>query len=46
MEQMVVPAMARGGYEFRRKVNIGQRLGFGRHVVDGVAEKDGRKRKL
>jgi len=43
MEQMVVPAMARGGYEFRRKVDVGRRLGYGRHVVDGVAERDGRR---
>jgi len=43
MEQMIVPAMARGGYTFRRKVKIGHRLGVGRHIVDGLAEKDGRR---
>src|SRR5262245_46238478 len=43
MEQMVVPAMVRGGYRFRRKVNIGERLGVGKHIVDGVAEQDGRR---
>ena len=43
MEQMVVPAMACGGYEFRRKVNIGKRLGYGRHIVDGVADRAGRR---
>jgi hypothetical protein len=43
MEQMVVPAMVRGGYEFRRKVHIGKRLGYGRHIVDGVAERAGRR---
>jgi hypothetical protein len=43
MEQMILPAMARGGYGFRRKVNIGLRLGAGRHIVDGLAEKDGRR---
>lgn len=42
MEQMIIPAMKRGGYDFRRKVLIGRRLGKGRHIVDGVAEKDGR----
>src|SRR5262245_62128589 len=41
MEQMVVPAMARGGYLFRRKVNIGERLGVGKHIVDGIAEQAG-----
>jgi methylmalonyl-CoA mutase cobalamin-binding subunit len=43
MEQMVVPAMVRGGYEFRRKIDIGRRLGRGRHIVDGIAEKSGRR---
>ena len=43
MEQMILPAMARGGYRFRRKVRIGTRFGVGRHIVDGLAEKDGRR---
>jgi hypothetical protein len=43
MEQMIVPAMVRGGYNFRRKVDIGRRLGTGRHIVDGLGEKDGRR---
>ena len=40
---MVVPALERGGYAIQKQVNIGQRLGGGKHVVDAVAIKDGRK---
>jgi hypothetical protein len=37
MEQMVLPALERGGYEYFRQVDIGDRLGGGRHVVDVIA---------
>ena len=37
MEQMVLPAIERGGYEYFRQVDIGERLGAGKHVVDLVA---------
>lgn len=37
MEQMVLPALERGGYEYFRQVDIGERLGGGRHIVDVVA---------
>ena len=37
MEQMVLPALERGGYEYYRQVDIGERLGGGRHIVDVVA---------
>ena len=37
MEQMVLPALERGGYEYFRQVDIGERLGGGKHVVDVVA---------
>jgi hypothetical protein len=37
LEQMVLPALERGGYEYFRQVDIGERLGGGRHVVDLVA---------
>lgn len=40
---MVLPALDQGGYTHRVQVNLGQRLGCGRHYVDAVAEKDGRK---
>ena len=37
MEQMVLPALERGGYEYFRQVAIGERLGGGKHIVDLVA---------
>lgn len=37
MEAMVLPALERGGYEYFRQVDIGERLGGGKHVVDVVA---------
>ncbi|MGH9459688.1 MAG: PD-(D/E)XK nuclease superfamily protein [Vicinamibacteria bacterium] len=43
LEQMVLPALERGGYRFRPRVKIGQRLGFGSHIVDVIAEKGARR---
>jgi hypothetical protein len=43
LEKMVLPALDGGGYEYTVHVNIGRRLGLGAHLVDVVAEKDGRK---
>jgi hypothetical protein len=43
LEQMVLPALRRGGYTYRTQVHIGERLGGGRHVVDALAEKAGRR---
>lgn len=37
MEAMVLPALERGGYEYFRQVDIGERLGGGKHLVDLVA---------
>jgi PD-(D/E)XK nuclease superfamily protein len=37
LEQMVLPALERGGYEYYRQVVIGDRLGGGRHIVDLIA---------
>ena len=42
-EAMVLPALDQGKYTWKVQVNIGQRLGCGRHYVDAIAEKDGRK---
>ena len=36
LEQMVLPALERGGYEYFRQVDIGSRLGGGKHIVDLV----------
>jgi len=43
LERMVIPALEAGGYECRVRVNIGQRLGQGAHIVDVVAEREGRR---
>lgn len=43
MEAMVLPALDQGKYTWTAQVHIGQRLGCGRHYVDAIAEKDGRK---
>jgi hypothetical protein len=37
LEEMVAPALARGGYTVEKQVYIGLRPGGGRHVVDAVA---------
>jgi hypothetical protein len=37
LEQMVLPALDQGGYRYYTGVNIGQRLGGGRHIVDVLA---------
>ncbi|NLY39646.1 MAG: hypothetical protein GX044_10175 [Firmicutes bacterium] len=37
LEQMVLPALNQGGYEYQTQVNIGQRPGGRRHIVDVVA---------
>jgi len=43
LEQMILPALDQGGYAYDTQVHLGQRLGLGRHLVDAVASKDGRK---
>jgi hypothetical protein len=41
LEAMVVPALLRGGYEVQKQVDVGERLGGGKHFVDAVASKNG-----
>jgi hypothetical protein len=43
LEAMILPSLKRGGYDYKVRALIGQRLGCGRHYVDAIAEKDGRK---
>lgn len=44
LENMILPALRRGGYTVQKQVNIGIRLGGkGKHMVDAVAEKDSQK---
>ena len=38
MEEMIPPALRRGGYEFKEQVIIGLRLGVGKHKVDYLLE--------
>ena len=42
LEAMILPALEQGGYTYKTQVNIGKRLGLGRHMVDVVAEKNGK----
>lgn len=37
LEQMIIPALERGGYSYEEQVEVGERLGGGRHNVDVVA---------
>ncbi len=38
MEEMIPPALRRGGYDFREQVIIGLRLGVRKHKVDYLVE--------
>jgi len=38
LEQMILPALRQGGYTYKLQVDIGDRLGTGRHKVDAVAQ--------
>lgn len=38
LEQMIIPALQHGGYQYQKQVNIGQRLGGKRHIVDVLAK--------
>jgi hypothetical protein len=39
LEQMVLPALERGGYSYKSQIHIGKRFGGGSHFGDIVAEK-------
>lgn len=41
LEDMILPALRRGGYEYQGQQKIGQRIGGGTHKVDAIAEKHG-----
>jgi hypothetical protein len=44
LEEMILPSLHRGGYSFPHgPQNIGVRFGGGRHYVDVIAEKDGKR---
>jgi hypothetical protein len=39
LEQMVLPALVKGGYSHKSQIHIGKRFGGGSHFVDIIAEK-------
>ncbi|HEY4515408.1 MAG TPA: PD-(D/E)XK nuclease superfamily protein [Candidatus Paceibacterota bacterium] len=43
LEAMILPSLKNGGYEHMSQVLVGKRIGGGRHVVDVLAEKTGKK---
>jgi hypothetical protein len=43
LEDMMKPALRKGGYDVRPQVRIGERLGTGRHKIDLLASKDGKQ---
>ena len=43
LERMVLPALDLGGYEYQIQVEVGARLGCGRHFVDAIVSKDRRQ---
>lgn len=44
LEAMILPSLARGGYAYKTQQPVGKRVGGnGKHVVDAIAEKDGKK---
>ena len=40
LEQMILPALNKGGYIYKTQVNIGRRPGGKKHVVDVIAERN------
>ena len=42
LEEMVLPSLRRGGYDFKTQVGIGARPGGRAHKVDVIAAKEGR----
>ena len=43
LERIVLPALDHGGYKYETQVQVGERLGCGKHFVDAVVTKDGRQ---
>ncbi|MGC9081789.1 MAG: PD-(D/E)XK nuclease superfamily protein [Anaerolineae bacterium] len=46
LENMILPALEHGGYRYKKRVHVGERLGGGKHIVDVVAEDSEGKRYL
>ncbi len=43
LERIVLPALDHGGYQYETQVQVGERLGCGKHFVDAVVTKNGRQ---
>lgn len=43
LENMILPALDRGGYAYAEQSNVGSRFGGGRHIVDVIAAREGRR---
>ena len=43
LERMLLPALEQGGYSYRVQEKLGKRFGIGSHIVDAVAEKNGKQ---
>src|SRR2546425_13347787 len=43
LEEMILPALRRGAYLVQTHVEVGRRLGAGRHFVDMVVERERRR---
>ena len=46
LEQMVKPALERGGYSYKQQVDIGERPSGGRHIVDLLAKDKNTRQKF
>lgn len=40
LENMIIPALEKGGYKYESQVNIGKRVSGGKHIVDVLASKN------
>ena len=43
LEAMILPALKQGEYTYTTQEVIGTRFGGGRHIVDAIAERDGKQ---
>jgi len=43
LEAMILPALRNGGYTYEPQAVVGKRIGGRKHVVDVLAEKDGKR---
>jgi hypothetical protein len=41
LENMILPSLERGGYDYKMQVDVGERIGGGRHRADVVAIREG-----